>query len=106
MSQNYYSVITGTGSYIPNKNIRNEDFRKNEFYDRSGIKLDKENGIINLQMGDEVSRTRLIFLEDNQTLALHIGERWKNFNLILWFFYKRTVDSDFKNAKKVIENAN
>lgn len=67
-------------------------------------KLDKEIGIIDLQMGPEVSRTRLIPLEDNKTLALHIGKRWKYFNLLLWFFYKRTVDSDFKNAKKVIEN--
>ncbi|MBM7624241.1 hypothetical protein [Sporohalobacter salinus] len=66
--------------------------------------LGKEKGIINLKMGPEVSRTRLLSLEDNKTLALHIGERWEDFNLVLWFFYKRTVDSDFKNAKKIIEN--
>lgn len=38
-----YSVITGTGSYIPTKRIRNEDFLNNEFYDKDGTKLDKTN---------------------------------------------------------------
>ena len=37
------TVITGTGSYIPAKLVRNEDFLKNEFYDENGKKLDKEN---------------------------------------------------------------
>ncbi len=38
-----YSVITGTGSYIPTKHIRNEDFLINEFYDQDGKKLEKAN---------------------------------------------------------------
>ena len=38
-----YSVITGTGSYIPTRRIKNEDFLNNEFYDASGNKLDKNN---------------------------------------------------------------
>ena len=66
--------------------------------------LDKEKGIINLKMGHEISRTRLFSLGDNKTLTLHIGIRWEKFNAILWFFYKRTVDSDFKKAKEIIEN--
>ncbi|MEN8225714.1 MAG: ketoacyl-ACP synthase III [Bacteroidota bacterium] len=43
MNSNIYSVITGTGSYIPPKHIRNEDFLTNEFYDTDGSKLDKTN---------------------------------------------------------------
>ncbi len=43
MSDTIYSVITGTGSYIPSKRIRNEDFLTNEFYDKEGQKLAKTN---------------------------------------------------------------
>jgi 3-oxoacyl-[acyl-carrier-protein] synthase-3 len=35
-----YSVITGTGSYIPSKLIRNNDFINNEFYNEDGSKID------------------------------------------------------------------
>ncbi|MBU0764122.1 MAG: ketoacyl-ACP synthase III [Bacteroidetes bacterium] len=38
-----YSVITGTGNYIPAKRIRNEDFLVNEFFDTDGRKLEKSN---------------------------------------------------------------
>ena len=43
MESTIYSIITGTGSYIPTNLIRNEDFLKNEFYDKDGTKLDKTN---------------------------------------------------------------
>ena len=43
MNSPYYSVITGTGSYIPSKRVKNEDFLKNEFYDTDGKKLEKTN---------------------------------------------------------------
>ena len=43
MKRIIYSVITGTGNYIPSKRIRNEDFLTNEFYDTDGKKLDKTN---------------------------------------------------------------
>jgi 3-oxoacyl-[acyl-carrier-protein] synthase-3 len=38
-----YSIITGTGSYIPTIRIKNETFLENEFYDGEGSKLDKKN---------------------------------------------------------------
>ena len=41
MNSAYYSVITGTGSYIPSKRVKNEDFLTNEFYDTDGKKLEK-----------------------------------------------------------------
>jgi 3-oxoacyl-[acyl-carrier-protein] synthase III len=43
MKNTIYSVITGTGSYIPEKIIKNDHFLKNEFYDSDGKKLKKTN---------------------------------------------------------------
>jgi 3-oxoacyl-[acyl-carrier-protein] synthase-3 len=43
MDGTIYSVITGTGSYIPTRQIKNEAFLANEFYDTDGKKLDKPN---------------------------------------------------------------
>jgi len=36
-----YSIITGTGSYIPEKIIKNEDFLSHEFYAPDGTRIDK-----------------------------------------------------------------
>ncbi len=38
-----YSIVTGTGSYIPEIAVKNEHFLKNEFYDKDGKKLEKSN---------------------------------------------------------------
>ncbi|MEP1095577.1 MAG: ketoacyl-ACP synthase III [Cyclobacteriaceae bacterium] len=43
MSDSIYSVITGTGNYIPSRRIENADFLSNEFYDTGGKKLQIEN---------------------------------------------------------------
>jgi 3-oxoacyl-[acyl-carrier-protein] synthase III len=43
MNRSIYSVIAGTGKYIPTKNIENKDFLINDFYDTDGKKLQKEN---------------------------------------------------------------
>ena len=40
---NIYSVITGTGKYIPTRRIKNDDFLSNEFYETNGKKLEKSN---------------------------------------------------------------
>lgn len=37
-----YSVITGTGSYIPSKKTTNEDFLQNEFFESNGLKINKD----------------------------------------------------------------
>jgi 3-oxoacyl-[acyl-carrier-protein] synthase-3 len=39
MKDTIYSVITGTGNYIPSRRIKNKDFFTNEFYDPNGKKL-------------------------------------------------------------------
>ncbi|MHC4539082.1 MAG: 3-oxoacyl-ACP synthase III family protein [Planctomycetota bacterium] len=38
-----YSVIAGTGSYIPERIVPNSDFHDNEFYDPDGKRFDKTN---------------------------------------------------------------
>ncbi len=38
-----YSVITGSGSYIPSKLVKNESFLANEFYESNGNKIEKSN---------------------------------------------------------------
>ncbi len=43
MSNTIYSIITGTGSYIPTNCVRNEDFLSNEFYEKNDVILKKEN---------------------------------------------------------------
>ena len=43
MGKNIYSIITGTGSYIPAKVVRNKDYLKNEFFGPDGKKLEKLN---------------------------------------------------------------
>ena len=39
LDMSIYSVITGSGSYVPEKIVRNEDFLSNEFYDSSGERI-------------------------------------------------------------------
>lgn len=43
MNEVIYSVITGTGNYIPPRRVRNEDFLSNEFYESKVKKLEKSN---------------------------------------------------------------
>ena len=41
MEKKTYSVITGTGSYIPSRVVKNEDFEKNVFYETNGTIIEK-----------------------------------------------------------------
>ena len=43
MDEGLCSVITGTGIYLPARKIKNEDFLNHEFYESSGLKLEKNN---------------------------------------------------------------
>lgn len=43
MRKNIYSIINGTGNYIPDRIISNYDFINNDFFDASGEKLTKSN---------------------------------------------------------------
>ena len=41
MDSKIYSVIRGSGSYIPDKRVPNTDFLKNQFLDPSGTAIEK-----------------------------------------------------------------
>jgi 3-oxoacyl-[acyl-carrier-protein] synthase III len=41
-----YSIITGSGSYIPTHIVKNTDFLVNEFYGPDGLRLEKNNEVI------------------------------------------------------------
>jgi len=41
-----YSIITGSGKYIPKKVVKNEDFHSNVFYESNGEKVKKDNSVI------------------------------------------------------------
>ncbi len=43
MHKTIKSVITGTGRYIPGNVIKNDNFLKNEFYEKNGSKIEKQN---------------------------------------------------------------
>lgn len=43
MSKTIYSIITGSGSYIPTKCVKNDDFLTHEFYESNGKKINKTN---------------------------------------------------------------
>ncbi len=46
MANQVYSVITGTGSYIPPRVVKNEDFLQNKFFPASGEPMTKTNEVI------------------------------------------------------------
>jgi len=43
MSKTIYSIITGSGKYIPTQCVKNDAFLSNEFYESNGKKIDKTN---------------------------------------------------------------
>lgn len=51
MNNPTYAVIVGSGSYIPTRKIRNDDFLEHTFYDPEGIRLKKMNAEIIQQFG-------------------------------------------------------
>jgi len=66
MNGTIYSVITGTGNYIPKKRIKNEDFLKNEFYDTDGTKLEKSNQEIIDKFLEITTISERRYVEDDQ----------------------------------------
>lgn len=84
MSSTIYSVITGTGSYLPTKRVTNEHFLGNEFYDGSGGKLNKTNQEIVEKFQEITTIAERRYVEDDQV----------------------TSDIAYLAAKNAIKNAN
>ncbi len=73
-----YSVFTGTGSYVPNKQIKNDFFHSNEFYDSSGERILADNKEITRKFEEITTIAERRYAEDSQMtsdLALIASER-------------------------------
>ena len=78
MQANYQTVITGTGRCIPDKIVKNSDFINNEFYDESGVKMDKPNEEIIQKFKEITGIEERRYLEDHQLnsdIAYNAGKR-------------------------------
>jgi len=64
-----HSVITGTGSYIPSRKIKNDNFLLNEFYDSNGEKIDKENKEIISKFQEITTIAERQYVTDNLTTS-------------------------------------
>ncbi|MBS3806139.1 MAG: ketoacyl-ACP synthase III [Bacteroidales bacterium] len=77
MQANYQTVITGSGRCIPNNIVKNSDFINNEFYDESGVKMDKPNEEIIQKFKEITGIEERRYLEDHQVnsdLAFNAGK--------------------------------
>ncbi|HBG57691.1 3-oxoacyl-ACP synthase III family protein [Proteiniphilum sp. UBA1028] len=73
-----YSVFTGTGSYVPTKQIKNDYFHTYEFYDSTGEKLTTPNEEITRKFEEITTIAERRYAEDDQVttdLALVASER-------------------------------
>lgn len=73
-----YSVFTGTGSYVPTKQIKNEDFLSNEFYDSTGEKITTPNDEIAKKFEEITTIAERRYAEDDEStsdLALIASQR-------------------------------
>ncbi|MFW6326912.1 MAG: 3-oxoacyl-ACP synthase III family protein [Bacteroidota bacterium] len=64
-----YSIITGTGSYIPRQIIKNESFLNNDFYDTSGKKIETPNEEIIKKFYQITDIEERRYVEDDQVTS-------------------------------------
>ena len=74
----FYSVFTGTGSYVPAKQIKNEFFHNYEFYDSTGEKLLTPNEEVTRKFEEITTIAERRYADDNEVtsdLALVAAQR-------------------------------
>jgi 3-oxoacyl-[acyl-carrier-protein] synthase-3 len=64
-----YSVITGTGSCVPSKITTNEHFLTNEFYESSGVRMDRENSDVVGKFKEITTIVERRYAEDHQSTS-------------------------------------
>ncbi|WP_426492725.1 3-oxoacyl-ACP synthase III family protein [Hymenobacter sp. 102] len=69
MRKTLYSVVTGTGSYLPSQVVRNEDFIKSSFFDATGHPLTKPGAEIVQQFANITDIQERRYAEDNQVAS-------------------------------------
>lgn len=69
MNNLWHSVITGTGTYLPDQKITNNDFLNHEFYASDGEKLNKENQQIIDKFLEITSITERLYVNKDQVAS-------------------------------------
>ncbi len=69
MAKNLYSIITGSGSFIPEKVIKNRDFLKHSFFDSLGEKLKKANEVIISKFQEITDIKERRYIDDNMVTS-------------------------------------
>jgi 3-oxoacyl-[acyl-carrier-protein] synthase III len=69
MKDTIYSIITGTGKYIPSRRIKNEDFLNHTFYEKHGVKLEKTNREIIDKFLEITTIAERRYVEDDQVTS-------------------------------------
>ena len=78
MARSIYSIITGTGSYIPTERIKNEDFLVNEFYESNGERIQKTNEEIIRKFAEITTIEERLYASDDlmtSDIAFFAGEK-------------------------------
>lgn len=78
MSQNIYSVITGTGSYIPTNKVANSDFLTRKFFESTGELINRSNEVIISKFQQITGINERRYVEDqyvNSDLAFFAAEK-------------------------------
>ncbi len=65
----FYSVVTGTGSYVPQRIVKNEDFLQNEFFNLAGQKNKKTNKEIISKFRQITGIEERRYADDNQVAS-------------------------------------
>lgn len=61
-----YSIITGTGSYVPNKQVKNDTFHSSVFYDSAGEIINTPNEEVTRKFEDITTIAERRYAEDSQ----------------------------------------
>jgi len=69
MDRKIFSVIAGSGVYIPKKVVPNSDFLKNEFFDEAGNRIEKANEEIVNKLGQITQIEERRYVEGDKTTS-------------------------------------
>lgn len=69
MKNLWHSIITGTGTYLPEQKVPNTDFLNHEFYASSGEKLDKDNQYVIDKFLEITSITERLYVRKDQVAS-------------------------------------
>lgn len=64
-----YSIITGTGSYVPEKRMKNQDFHSFEFFDSTGEQIPTSNEEITAKFEEITTIAERRYASDNQVTS-------------------------------------